>query len=135
MVGIWGAGEAGLGRWLPEGFSATLLQVINFVISFGVITVLFAAIFRVLPDAKIRWRDVWVGASATAFLFVVGKTLIGIYIGQSDPGSAFGWNRQTERPAGMAGWLQEYCACSVPPMLCMPTVASPPLAGIVPRYW
>jgi membrane protein len=79
-----------LGRWLPEGFSATLLQVINFVISFGVITVLFAAIFRVLPDAKVRWRDVWVGASATAFLFVVGKTLIGIYLGRSNPGEAFG---------------------------------------------
>jgi membrane protein len=79
-----------LGRWLPEGFSATLLQVINFVISFGVIAVLFAAIFRVLPDARIRWRDVWVGASATALLFVIGKTLIGIYLGRSNPGEAFG---------------------------------------------
>jgi membrane protein len=79
-----------LGRWLPAGFSATLLQVINFAISFGVIALLFAAMFRVLPDAKVRWHDVWVGAIVTAFLFVVGKTLIGIYLGHSNPGQAFG---------------------------------------------
>jgi membrane protein len=79
-----------LGRWLPEGFSATLLQAINFAISFGVIALLFAAMFRVLPDARIRWHDVWVGATVTAFLFVVGKTLIGIYLGHSNPGEAFG---------------------------------------------
>lgn len=79
-----------LGRILPQGFSATLLQAINFAISFAVIALLFAAIFRVLPDARIRWRDVWVGATATALLFVIGKTLIGIYLGRSDPGQAFG---------------------------------------------
>jgi membrane protein len=79
-----------LGRWLPAGFSATLLQVINFAISFGAIALLFGAMFRVLPDAKIRWHDVWIGATVTAFLFVVGKTLIGIYLGHSDPGQAFG---------------------------------------------
>jgi membrane protein len=79
-----------LGRWLPEGFSVTLLQGINFAISFGVIALLFGAMFRVLPDAKIRWRDVWVGAVVTGFLFVVGKTLIGIYLGHSNPGEAFG---------------------------------------------
>jgi len=79
-----------LGRWLPAGFSATLLQAINFAISFGVIALLFGAMYRVVPDAKIRWRDVWVGATVTAFLFVIGKTLIGIYLGHSNPGQAFG---------------------------------------------
>jgi membrane protein len=79
-----------LGRWLPAGFSATPLQVINFAISFGVIALLFAAMFRVLPDGRVRWHDVWVGAIVTAFLFVVGKTLIGIYLGHSNPGQAFG---------------------------------------------
>ena len=79
-----------LGRWLPEGLSATVLQWINFGISFAAIALLFGAMFRVLPDARIRWRDVWVGATVTAFLFVVGKTLIGIYLGHSDPGQAFG---------------------------------------------
>jgi membrane protein len=79
-----------LGRWLPAGFSATLLQVINFAISFGVIALLFGAMFRVLPDAKIRWHDVWIGGTVTAFLFVIGKTAIGIYLGHSNPGEAFG---------------------------------------------
>ena len=84
-----GFGDA-LGRWLPAGFSSTLLQVINFAISFGVIALLFAAMYRVLPDARIRWHDVWIGATVTAFLFVIGKTLIGVYLGHSNPGQAFG---------------------------------------------
>ena len=79
-----------LSGMLPEGLSATLLQVINQVVSFAVIATLFAAIFKVLPDATIAWRDVWVGAAVTAFLFVVGKFLIGFYLGRSNPGEAFG---------------------------------------------
>ncbi len=75
---------------LPEGLSATLLQVVNQVISFAVIGGLFAAIFKVLPDARVTWRDVWVGAAATALLFVIGKFLIGLYLGRSNPGEAFG---------------------------------------------
>lgn len=59
-------------------------------LSVVVITVLFAAIFKILPDAEIGWRDVWVGAGVTAALFVVGKLAIGIYLGQSNPGSMFG---------------------------------------------
>jgi membrane protein len=50
----------------------------------------FAAIFKVLPDARVAWRDVWVGAGVTALLFVIGKFLIGFYIGRSNPGQAFG---------------------------------------------
>jgi membrane protein len=79
-----------LSGMLPEGLSATLLQVINQVVSFAVIAALFAAIFKVLPDATAAWRDVWVGAAVTAFLFVVGKFLIGFYLGRSNPGEAFG---------------------------------------------
>jgi hypothetical protein len=59
-------------------------------LTFAVISLLFAAMFKVLPDAKVSWRDVRVGAVATALLFVIGKFLIGLYIGQSDPGSTFG---------------------------------------------
>ncbi|HEX6106585.1 MAG TPA: YihY/virulence factor BrkB family protein [Gemmatimonadales bacterium] len=77
-------------QFLPEGLSQPLLQAINFAISFGVITVLFAAIFKVLPDATMAWRDVWVGAAVTALLFVVGKFLLGLYLGRSNPGEAFG---------------------------------------------
>ena len=79
-----------LGRFLPEGIGETLIQVINFVVSFGVITLLFAAMFKVLPDATIAWRDVWVGAAVTAFLFTVGKFALGLYLGRSNPGQAFG---------------------------------------------
>jgi membrane protein len=78
------------GDYLFGGTGASVAQVLNFVLSFAVVTLLFAAIFKVLPDAKVAWRDVWVGAVATAALFVIGKFLIGLYIGQSDPGSAFG---------------------------------------------
>ena len=78
------------GQALFGGFGETVGQVLNFVLSFAVIALLFAAMFKVLPDAKVGWRDVWVGAVATAVFFVVGKFLIGLYIGQSNPGSAFG---------------------------------------------
>ncbi len=80
----------GLGAMLPEGISGTLLQVVNQVVSFAVVAGLFAALFKVLPDATVAWRDVWVGAAVTAFLFVVGKFLIGFYLGSSNPGEAFG---------------------------------------------
>ena len=79
----------GLARLLP-GVGETLLHVLNFGISLGVITLLFAAIFKVLPDAEVAWRDVWIGAIATGVLFVIGKFAIGFYLGQSNPGEAFG---------------------------------------------
>ena len=79
-----------LGHMLPDGVSTTLLQAFNQALSLVVITALFAALFKVLPDAKVAWRDVWVGATVTAVLFVAGKFLIGLYLGQSNPGKAFG---------------------------------------------
>jgi membrane protein len=79
-----------LARMLPEGLSGSVLQLANIALSLVVIAALFAAIFKVLPDAKVSWRDVWVGAAVTALLFVVGKFLIGFYIGRSNPGQAFG---------------------------------------------
>ncbi len=70
--------------------SALLLQLVNFVISFGVIMLLFALIYKVLPDVAIGWRDVWMGAAVTALLFTFGKLLIGLYLGSSSIGSAYG---------------------------------------------
>lgn len=78
-----------VGRLLP-GIGAGVLELFNTVVSFGVITVLFAAMFKFMPDAEIDWRDVWVGAAVTTLLFIVGKLLIGLYLGQSDPGQPFG---------------------------------------------
>jgi len=65
-------------------------QGINFLVSFGVITVLFAMTFKMLPDVKIAWRDVWIGAIITALLFNVGKLLVGLYLARSSVTSAFG---------------------------------------------
>jgi membrane protein len=70
--------------------SEILLQIVNLVISVGVITVLFALIFKFLPDAEIAWRDVWLGAFVTALLFSLGKFLIGLYLGNSAIASSFG---------------------------------------------
>jgi membrane protein len=67
-----------------------LSQLINFLISFGVITVMFAMIYKVLPDVEIAWSDVWLGAVVTSLLFNLGKYLIGLYLGQSGVASAYG---------------------------------------------
>lgn len=71
-------------------FSGTLLQAVYFVFSLALIVVLLAAIYKVLPDTKIAWREVWVGAITTGILFVIGRFLIGLYIAHSGTASAFG---------------------------------------------
>jgi membrane protein len=64
--------------------------VVNFAISFAVVSLLFALIFKVVPDAKVNWRDVGYGAAFTALLFTIGKALIGIYLGHAGIGSPYG---------------------------------------------
>jgi len=87
--------------WLVEALSNRLAQafpditvvvfyIINLLISLAVITALFAVIFKVLPDAKIKWRDVIAGSIATALLFMLGKLGISFYISKSDIGSTYG---------------------------------------------
>ena len=78
-----------LQRLLPE-VGVLAIRLVDFGLSLGVTTLLFALIYRFLPDAIIRWRDVGVGAFITALLFVIGKFIIAFYIAKSDPGSAFG---------------------------------------------
>jgi membrane protein len=73
---------------LPGG--EVLWQALNFALSFGVVTVLFALIFKVVPDANIEWRDVWGGAAFTAALFTLGKHLLGLYLGKAAVGSSYG---------------------------------------------
>ena len=70
--------------------STSLLESMHFVFSFGVITVLFALIFKFIPDTKISWRDVRMGAALTSLLFTVGKVVIGFYLGHSAFASAYG---------------------------------------------
>lgn len=78
-----------LGRWL-SGFTTLLIAALNIALSFSIITLIFAMIFRVLPDARIRWKDVWPGALITALLFSLGKYLISTYIGLANVGDAYG---------------------------------------------
>ncbi len=77
-----------IGGFLPE--VAVLVRILNFVISFGLIAVLFAAIYKILPDRQLQWRDVAIGAIVTALLFDIGKTVIGLYIGSTAVASSFG---------------------------------------------
>jgi membrane protein len=67
-----------------------IMQVVSIVISFAVTTLLFALVFKVVPDAEIAWRDVWIGAAITALLFTIGRTLIGLYLGRSETISTYG---------------------------------------------
>jgi membrane protein len=71
-------------------FGALILQILNFAISFALTSVLFAAIYKVLPDARLSWADVLVGAVVTALLFEVGKFLIGLYLSHSAVASSYG---------------------------------------------
>jgi Predicted membrane protein len=75
---------------LLADYAAYLLQGISIVVSLAVNLLLFGLIFKVLPDAKIRWGDMWAGAFITTVLFAVGKYLIGFYLGNSDVASAYG---------------------------------------------
>lgn len=71
-------------------FGQAVASVINFILSFGLIALLFAAVYKILPDRQLRWRDVMLGALVNALLFVVGKSLIGWYIGSSGVASTYG---------------------------------------------
>src|ERR1043166_8252513 len=72
------------------GGAAVIAHLLDIVVSFGFVTMLFAMIYKFLPDVEIEWRNVWVGAAVTAFLFTVGKFAIGLYLGTSGVTSAFG---------------------------------------------
>ena len=74
-------------RW---AFADFWLELISFIISFMVITLLFGMIFKFLPEIKIAWKDVWLGAAVTSILFSLGKFLIGLYLGRSEVGNTFG---------------------------------------------
>jgi len=67
-----------------------VLSAFDFLISFAGVSFLFGLIFRYVPDTKVAWRDLWIGSVVTAFLFTVGKVLIGLYLGKASVGSAYG---------------------------------------------
>ena len=86
------AALSGIHAWLEQYFpvTAAVLPTANFAVSFAVVTALFAMIFKVLPDTKIEWRDVWAGAAVTALLFTIGKAGIGVYLGRAGVTSVYG---------------------------------------------
>jgi membrane protein len=78
------------GQYLGAQLPQTLLQAAGSIVSFAVITAMFAIMFKLLPDTKVRWGDVWLGAALTAALFELGKLLIGIYVGKLALASTYG---------------------------------------------
>ncbi len=81
-----------LGKWWGPYFGAwTLLaHALDIIVSLGLITVIFALIYKTMPSIRVHWREVWIGAAVTAVLFTIGKFLIGLYLGKADVASAFG---------------------------------------------
>lgn len=89
---VLSAALAALGKFLGNSLPipSVILQTANFMLGFGVISLLFALIFKVLPDIRIAWKDVWVGAMVTSLLFSIGRFLIGLYLGRSSVTSSYG---------------------------------------------
>ncbi len=77
--------------WGPLiGGAAVIAHALDVVVSFAFVTLLFGLIYKFVPDIKIEWRDVWIGAALTSVLFTIGKFLIGLYLGGSGVTSAYG---------------------------------------------
>jgi membrane protein len=81
---------AALSEWAGTSDDSIILQFANFLVSFAIITALFAMLFKWFPDTPIAWRDVWPGAAATALMFDIGKQLIGWYVGTQGLESTYG---------------------------------------------
>ncbi len=81
------------GTWIQQYWSESLLslfKIYNQVFSLAIVTFLFGLMFKLIPDAKIKWKSVWIGAFLTALLFDIGKTALGLYFGKANPGSVYG---------------------------------------------
>ncbi len=78
-----------IGAHFPD-LIVVLIQGVNFILSLLLTTILFAMIYKILPDVKMKWKDIWLGAFITTVLFMIGKTALGIYFGMFNPGSTFG---------------------------------------------
>jgi len=90
---VLSAGLSAFTSWFEQHISDALTFLfhgLDLLLSLGVITILLAAMYKFLPDAKIRWRDVWLGAILASFLFIIAKFGLGLYFGKAEPGSAYG---------------------------------------------
>jgi len=84
LAGLGGMMSSVIPGWVIIGY------LLNYAVALGVMTALIAMIYKILPDVKIAWRDVWAGALVTSILFQIGKFAIGLYIGKASVGSPFG---------------------------------------------
>jgi membrane protein len=84
--------QAAASRYFEQMYPITrpVWPYVDFAVSFAITTILFAAVFKILPDVYVAWRDVWLGAAVTAALFAIGKIAIGLYLGRSSFTSAYG---------------------------------------------
>ena len=89
---VLSAALSGFGHYLDRIFPGlhAMVQGLHLLLSLAITTLLFAMMFKILPDARVAWDDVWHGAAATALLFTIGKYLIGLYIGSTHVASAYG---------------------------------------------
>ncbi len=89
---VLSAALSAFGHYLSGVFPGLplMLRILHLALSFGMMSILFAMIFKILPDAPVAWQDVWIGAMATALFFSIGKYLIGLYIGSSNVASTYG---------------------------------------------
>jgi membrane protein len=89
---VLSAALAALGKWWGPAFGGweTLAHAVDLLVSFGLITVVFALIYRYIPRVHVAWHDVWLGAAVTSLLFTIGKFLIGLYLGKAGVASTFG---------------------------------------------
>jgi membrane protein len=84
---------AAMSDWLKadtSGITVTIFNIFNFIFSLAIISLLFALIFKILPDAKIQWKHVWLGSAITGLLFTIGKTVLAIYFGKANPATSYG---------------------------------------------
>ena len=89
---VLNAGLTALGSYLEAGFpgATVILHILNSAVAFGAAVLLFAIIFKILPDLNLAWRDVWIGAVVTSALFTMGKFLIGLYLGAGKTATSYG---------------------------------------------
>jgi membrane protein len=89
---VMSAALSALGKWWGPMFGGWegVAHTVDMLVSFGLLTVVFAVIYKLMPRASIRWHDVWIGAAVTSILFTIGKILIGLYLGKSSVASGFG---------------------------------------------
>ena len=86
-------GLSSMGNWVRTytyGYMISFFNVLNFILSLGVISILFALMFKILPDAKIKWKHVWLGSIVTGILFTIGQTVLAYYFSTANPASVYG---------------------------------------------